>query len=631
MPETFCVYCFEPLQEGVKCSRCAHNAKESNEGQGLPTGILLGKRYLLGKVLGQGGFGITYLAWDLELKIKLAIKEYLPRDFVSRSKGKKDVSIYTGDASLYFEDGLNKFLEEARILARFEDYPNIVSVRDFFRENGTAYLVMNYLAGITLKEYLQQRNNRLSYQKTLEIMMPAMDALDKVHDVGILHRDISPDNIFITSEGMVKILDFGAARHALGEHSKSLSVVLKPGYAPEEQYRSQGKQGPWTDIYALAATMYRMLCAQVPAESLDRMAGEVLMLPSQIAFDLPMEFDSVLMKALELKAENRYQSISEFQQALLSIDTAKSMLSLGISNAELLNIEKSDKEILADSGVKDLADKAYIENTGSKGNIKRKIWAGLLVIATVAILIIIYRAVFSDGYEAYSTYTFPDGRQYSGEMRNGLPDGWGECKIPTEGTYTGAWQEGKEFGEQNYKGYSGETYIGEMLDGKAHGQGKKTFPDGSNYIGSFKNKLIHGQGIYTWADGTEYEGEFLNGEMHGQGILKSSGGSEYDGNFKAGKKHGQGVFRWSDGDEYIGIFTEDLITGKGTMKYNDGNKYIGDFVDGVRNGKGEYLWPNGDKYTGDFIKGNMHGRGSLIYADGSKMEGRWENNNFIGK
>lgn len=312
-----CPGCFSEKTSAETCPFCGWvDGAQPNSPFYLPVQTILRGKYLLGRVLGQGGFGVTYLGWDLDLGIKLAIKEYLPREFAGRSTGEMSITPYSGEARNYFAKGLEKFLDEAKTLARLEGHPNIVSVRDFFRENGTAYLVMNYLEGLTLKEYLNRRGAALDFASAFQILSPVMEGLKQVHAHGILHRDISPDNIFITDTGIVKILDFGAARQALGEHSKSLSVILKPGYAPEEQYRSKGRQGPWTDVYALAATMYLMLCGKTPPEPLDRMSGEPIYTPSQLGVAISPAGEAALMKGLAVKAEHRFQTITEFQQAL---------------------------------------------------------------------------------------------------------------------------------------------------------------------------------------------------------------------------------------------------------------------------------------------------------------------------
>ena len=212
---------------------------------------------------------------------------------------------------------MNQFLAEAKTVARFQGHTCIVSVLSFFEENGTGYMVMPYIEGVTLIQYLkQQSDNRIPYQQALNILMPIMDALREVHADGVLHRDISPDNIYITTKGQVKLLDFGAARFALGEHSQSITSMVKPGYSPEEQYRSRGTFGPYSDIYALAATFYRCLTGAIPYSATDRMMGEDIDWPCEQGIDLPEHAELALKQAMALKGVDRFQEVNDFQQAL---------------------------------------------------------------------------------------------------------------------------------------------------------------------------------------------------------------------------------------------------------------------------------------------------------------------------
>lgn len=313
-----CLGCMAEKQSGEQtCPACGYV-----EGTAAPSplflkpGTVLKGRYLVGRVLGCGGFGITYLAFDLNLEGKLAIKEYFPSGMVTRGGADPAVSIYSGENQDNFEYGLEKFIDEARTLLKFEDVPEIVSVKDFFKENGTAYLVMNYVEGITLKQYLERQGGKLPPDAVLTYMLPVMKALEQVHQTGILHRDISPDNIFVTKNYTVKLLDFGAARYAMGEHSKSLSVLMKPGYTPEEQYRTHGNQGPWTDVYAVAATMYKLLTGKTPPEALDRMNRDELEPLASFGVEVPFYFEAALKKALSIRAADRFQTMAQFEQAL---------------------------------------------------------------------------------------------------------------------------------------------------------------------------------------------------------------------------------------------------------------------------------------------------------------------------
>ncbi|MBK8639966.1 MAG: SEL1-like repeat protein [Chromatiaceae bacterium] len=276
-------------------------------------------------MLGHGGFGITYLAWDDNLQLRLAIKEYLPRDCVSRGPDGVSLAVYSGQAGEQFAYGLDRFLEEARTLAHFDQHPGIVTVKNFFRAHGTGYCVMDYVAGITLRQYLdQQRDGRISVADALKLLMPVADALRAVHKEGLLHRDLAPDNIYLTQDGRIKLLDFGAARFAAGQHSKSLSVILKPGYAPEEQYRAKGKQGPWTDVYGFAATFYRAITGQIPTESLDRLDNDDLVPPSRLGIPIKPEQEAILLKGLAVKAGQRFQGMAEMQQAWRACDLSGS-------------------------------------------------------------------------------------------------------------------------------------------------------------------------------------------------------------------------------------------------------------------------------------------------------------------
>ena len=317
--EDLCYSCFQPLQGRNICAHCGYDPAQVQEDDWnrMPPGTRLHDRYLVGRVLGQGGFGITYLGFDPRLGTKLAIKEYFPSGMAMRHTETRKVATASSDAREEYRRGMEKFLEEARTLARFEHHPGIVSVKDFFEENGTAYMVMNYFEGTTLLKRLETSGGTLPFPECLAILAPAMDALDEVHADGLIHRDISPDNIFLTQNGQVKILDFGAAKSAMALMAQqSHSIVLKKGYAPPEQYQSRGALGPWTDVYSMAATLYRMLTGQIPPDSLDRLSEEVLIPPSRMGVSLPPEAEAALLRALSVPFKQRPQSMREFKEEL---------------------------------------------------------------------------------------------------------------------------------------------------------------------------------------------------------------------------------------------------------------------------------------------------------------------------
>jgi len=314
--ESLCMGCMAYKGRAVVCTQCGYSDHGSENPQQLPPGIVLEGRYVIGRALGQGGFGITYLGWDLELNRKLAIKEFFPVQFSTRAGDHLAVTAISVKYSVDFEYGLNKFAEDAKALTQFKSNPGVVSILDFLYAHGTAYIVMEYVEGRDLKEYSSQHGGKISFETALKILLQVMTALEDVHRAGIVHRDISPDNIYVEANGSVKVLDFGATRYAMGEQGRSLSVVLKPGYAPEEQYRSRGKQGPWTDIYALGATFYRALTGRVPSEAPDRLMDDDLVPPSAMGVSIPPSAERALMKALAVKAENRFQTVEAFREAI---------------------------------------------------------------------------------------------------------------------------------------------------------------------------------------------------------------------------------------------------------------------------------------------------------------------------
>jgi serine/threonine protein kinase len=315
--ETMCVGCMENDSGDPVCPKCGSpfDLFPKNSLQLKPR-TLLRDQYLIGRALGHGGFGITYLAWDTGLESRLAVKEYMPNGVAGRASGDTKVLAYSDQTKPEFEWGLERFLEEARTVKKFSNHPGIVSVDTIFRENGTAYLVMEFLDGWTLEEFLRKRDGKVTFETALRLMQPVMDALSVVHSEGILHRDISPDNIYLTRTGKVKLIDFGAARNALSQKSRNLSIILKEGYAPEEQYRASGIQGPWTDVYATAATFYHAITGQSPQPALDRQAGDQLKPPTAMGVELDPNAEAAIMKALSVKAQDRFQSMEDFKAAL---------------------------------------------------------------------------------------------------------------------------------------------------------------------------------------------------------------------------------------------------------------------------------------------------------------------------
>jgi serine/threonine protein kinase len=314
--DLICMGCMQSSAGHAFCPACGWSQAAQSSAHQLSIGTILNGEFLLGRVLGEGGFGITYIGLDLNLRKRLAIKEYFPRDLAIRAADRETVSSSRRGDFQSFADGLSKFREEARTLASLGNEPGIVSVLRFLECNGTGYLVMPFLEGLTLKQFLEQQGGILEFEQCLAILKPVMETLQRLHRVNLLHRDLSPDNIYLPNAGQALLFDFGAARQAAVQSTANFSVIVKAGYAPEEQYRRDSQQGPWTDVYGLAATIYRALTGKTPHGALERLHSDQLAPPSALGAKLPPAAEQALMKALAVKADQRIRSVVELQTLL---------------------------------------------------------------------------------------------------------------------------------------------------------------------------------------------------------------------------------------------------------------------------------------------------------------------------
>ncbi len=274
------------------------------------TGTL--KSYSIIRVLGQGGFGITYEAVS-QLGERVAIKEYFPLTWVTRTANRQVVP--KADSQHSYQKGLQSFSKEARMLAGINDLDTVVRVMDCFHENGTAYLVMEFLDGLSLKAKAEASGGRIAAEDLLPRLRPVIADLEKLHQRDVLHRDIAPDNLIWTTGGQIKLIDFGAARRM--EENRQLTVMAKPGFAPVEQYTSGG-QGTWTDVYALCATMYYLLTGRMPTPAPDRLYEESSTLPSPISLGVgltPQE-EQAIMNGLEVQPKKRTQTMGQLLEEL---------------------------------------------------------------------------------------------------------------------------------------------------------------------------------------------------------------------------------------------------------------------------------------------------------------------------
>lgn len=314
MDKKYCPYCMTPVGDDGVCPNCGLTSGTYTPlPHHIPPGTVLMGRYLVGRVLGEGGFGITYIGCDLRLELKVAIKEYFPTNWVARhSDVSLAVSNYAGAASSY-EKGKSRFLYEARTMAKMDKQPEIVSVRDFFELNNTAYIVMEYVDGTTFKELVAQRGGRIPAGELLHLIEPLFSALSAVHAAGLIHRDISPDNLML-ERGSVRLLDFGCAREST-QGDETMTITLKHGYAPIEQYQHRG-QGPWTDVYGLSATIYYCLTGKTPPQALDRLMDDEIIMPRRLGVDLTEKQEKALLRGMGIKQHQRFRSVEELHTAL---------------------------------------------------------------------------------------------------------------------------------------------------------------------------------------------------------------------------------------------------------------------------------------------------------------------------
>lgn len=354
-------------------------------------------RYVIQEVLGQGGFGITYLGIDKLYGNKVAIKEYYPQKIAMRKAQYEDVVTVTSiEEKNNYDKGKKRFLDEAQVMARFNKNEGIVKILDFFEANNTAYIVMEYLEGITLKQYLG-KYGVLQFRNLIEMMLPLLEALIEIHSQGLIHRDISPDNIMVQHNGKLKLMDFGAARDYTESGNKSLTVILKPGYAPPEQYQTHGVQGPWTDIYALCATIYKCLTGITPPDAIARVMDDKFKKPDQLDGKLSPDIKKILWKGMNIFPEERYQDIGEFGEDVydalfipeenkkLDLDNEKNI------DEDLDSPDKDNESVLKDDKIEGAVKKTSIPKKEKRKSPVKKV------------LVIIVCLLLAGGIKYYST------------------------------------------------------------------------------------------------------------------------------------------------------------------------------------------------------------------------------------
>ena len=384
----YCQHCMAKLPDGVAvCEHCHHTPSVNAAPHRLAAGTILNGRYLIGDAIGEGGFGITYIGLDVNLEMKVAVKEFYPHGYANRNNGvTNDVTLVTTKELSYFDNAKERFLSEAKSIAKFSDEPAIVDVRDYFTENKTAYIVMEYIDGITLAAQIKQYGV-FSADELFLRMEPLMKALERMHRENVIHRDISPDNIMIDTDGSFKLMDFGSARYFAGENKRTMSVVLKPGYAPFEQYSAEGDQGPWTDVYGLCATMYKCITGVTPPDVMSRCQQDKLKPPSVLGVVITPPQEDAIMLGLRVYPNDRLRSIEEMFSILAGNGANAAMYGAAGMNT-----------VLADDGMDEISSRRSYQDGFSRPPVPqdppvRKNHTGVIIAVIMIITLLIIGGV----------------------------------------------------------------------------------------------------------------------------------------------------------------------------------------------------------------------------------------------
>lgn len=362
------------------CPVCGYPEKHLTVKGSLPVFSILAGRYLLGCPLGKGGFGITYIAMDLPTEQIVAIKEFFPADHAVRDSDEEQVLPVNEEKALYFRTGMRSFSEEGRLLSLCASIPGIVPFREMLQANGTAYLVMDYIPGLSMRKYMKLQGGPFTEGRALKLMKPILTALAAMHQKGIIHRDISPENLILGPDQTLTLIDFGAAREFNRDEGENLTVILKRGYAPEEQYHSDSRQGPWSDLYAACAVLYHMLTGILPQEAAARAENDQLVPISRLNnLSLSASTCQALKKGLQVDPTERYADISALMKDLYPKKMeedhneggiAEKKISEAAENVASLDAEGRKAEI-SEAGKnigEDSAEEAGIPDEGSRLN-----------------------------------------------------------------------------------------------------------------------------------------------------------------------------------------------------------------------------------------------------------------------
>ncbi len=684
MKEKRCINCMKlmPDMERV-CPHCGfieeyvEDSYKSSQSHYLPIRHSLDNgRYQVGRMIGEGGFGIVYIGWDDKFGQVVAIKEFYSRQFVESREMSVRINPYKDTEEKYRQE-IERVKKEARAIKQFTECPGIVRVEDYFEENNTVYLVMAYVEGITLAQYMKKNEGGIDGARCLEKFRPIIESLFQIHKMGMLHRDISLDNIMVQKDNSLKLMDFGAARPM---DAKTSSVTVKYGYGPREQYNvSSDNQGPWLDVYALCVCLWNCVTGKTMLDSGERAEGEDVWKESKVS-GLTREQKETIRKGLELDYKKRLRSMNELYHGLYG-----------------KWLEETKIEPGSDSG---LGEKPAVGNKLKKLIGKLTARPKKLAVIAAAVIILGGGAVWGIWYwnngtdadtasgtetqtdtgsdeNAENQWTDVEGNIYTCERSNGLANGIGTCEYINGGHYEGEFVEGRREGTGTYwfagdDNYNRQKYSGEWKDGERNGTGTLYWINGDRYEGDWADDTMEGTGTYWyakdddsgrqkyegewedgerngmgtlyWTNGARYEGEFLNDSRNGTGIYwypkdNENGKEKYDGEWKEGECSGKGIVTYREDSErlqFVGQFADGLWNGEGVLYYKDGRRTEGTWVDNELEGMAVRWYSKEDdtgrlKYVGEFKNSVRDGVGTLYWKDGSYWEGEWKEDNRKGQ
>jgi len=644
--------------------------------QALPLGAQLGD-YRLDAVIGHGSFGITYRAFDKQLAKVVAIKEFLPVDCAVR-QGANEVMARGARFADDFAWGRDRFLDEARALARFR-HPHIVPVLRYFEANGTAYTVMEFEDGRNLAELLRDRGKCLAPDDVRRLADGLLNGLGAVHAQGFLHRDIKPSNIIIRRDGVPILIDFGAARQAMGGRTRTLTGILTPQYAPIEQYALDGKQGPWSDIYSAAAVLYHALTGEPPVEAASRIGKDPYVpLADRASGQYEASFLAAIDKALSFAASDRPQSVAEwrgqFDISLPFAHDAPTQRMAAPGAPRLGGVNRDEHKLVSPPEMP----------SRSMG------WFWLVLLLVVlgggGALAWHYQDTLHDMVAGApsSSNTPPTEAQTQTPSLPPVPPAPSSTNTPstppkppvtspsspptTSAPTTAptpikpsappsppaqtaastdtvarqamiaqaeraaadaraAYDKAKEAGAAA-RSIAGEARI---VAARASRSGlenaeRLSYPGGASYIGQTSSGQRQGLGVADLDDGEHQAGDWKDDQLNGLGTVKFANGARYEGQWKDGQSTGLGMREKPGVQRDEGNFSGGRLEGSGLRhmmgdtKLDQAGEWHADALDGY----GVEMLPGGGRYEGEFRAGKRQGYGQVVDADGKTHPGRWE-------